>query len=135
MQQLRLLRPSLRLDLAQYRELEAFAKFGSDLEKSTQAQLQRGSRLVELLKQDQYAPMPVENQVVSIFAGTNGYLDGIPLEEVRRFEADLLETLQAREAGLLKEIAEKKELSEELTSKLHSLLKQFSESFSVQTGT
>jgi F-type H+-transporting ATPase subunit alpha len=125
---------SLRLDLAQYRELEAFAKFGSDLEKSTQAQLRRGSRLVELLKQDQYVPMPVENQVISIFAGTNGYLDKIPLEEVARFEAELLETMEARHADLLREIAEKKELTEESTKKLHEILKESSEAFSVPAG-
>ena len=77
----------LRMDLAQYRELEAFAKFGSDLDKATLAQLRRGSRLVELLKQGQYKPMPVEKQVVSLFAGTNGYLDEIPLEQVQRYEA------------------------------------------------
>ncbi|HMD14483.1 MAG TPA: F0F1 ATP synthase subunit alpha, partial [Bacteroidota bacterium] len=76
----------LRLDLAQYRELEAFAKFGSDLDKATQQQLTRGSHLVELLKQGQYVPMPVEKQVISIFAGTNGYLDEIPLDHVQRFE-------------------------------------------------
>ncbi len=125
---------SLRLDLAQYRELEAFAKFGSDLEKSTLAQLRRGSRLVELLKQDQYSPMPVENQVVSIFAGTKGYLDGIPLEEVRRFEGELLDAMEARHADLLREIAEKKELTEETTEKLHGILKEFSGVFSVPAG-
>jgi F-type H+-transporting ATPase subunit alpha len=125
---------SLRLDLAQYRELEAFAKFGSDLEKSTQAQLRRGSRLVELLKQDQFVPMPVENQVVSIFAGTHGYLDKIPLEEVRRFEGELLDAMEARHMDLLREVAEKKELTEEITKKLHGILKEFSEVFSVPSG-
>src|ERR1044071_4413426 len=79
----------LRLDLAQYRELEAFAKFGSDLDKATQAQLRRGSRLVELLKQGQFVPLPVEKQVVSLFIGTNGYLDEIPLLQVQRFEREL----------------------------------------------
>src|SRR5467141_709423 len=86
----------LRLDLAQYRELEAFAKFGSDLDKSTQAQLRRGSRLVELLKQGQYVPMPVEQQVVSIFVGTNGYLDEIPLQHVQRFERELLDLMELK---------------------------------------
>jgi F-type H+-transporting ATPase subunit alpha len=83
----------LRLELAAYRELEAFSKFGSDLDKTTLAQLRRGARLVELLKQDQYVPLAVEKQVVSLFAGTNGYLDEIPLEHVRRYEKELLETM------------------------------------------
>src|SRR5512135_1732832 len=87
----------LRIELAQYRELEAFAKFGSDLDKSTQQALRRGSRLVELLKQGQYVPMPVENQVVSIFVGTNGYLDGLPLEDVQRFEKELLEMMDLKQ--------------------------------------
>ena len=125
---------SLRLDLAQYRELEAFAKFGSDLEKSTVAQLRRGSRLVELLKQDQFVPMPVERQVVSVFAGTHGYLDETPLDEVRRFEGELLDAMEARHPDLLTEIAEKKELTEEITRKLHEILKEFSEAFSVPAG-
>jgi len=119
----------LRLDLAQYRELEAFAKFGSDLDKATLAQLRRGSRLVELLKQGQYVPMPVEKQVVSIFAGTNGYLDGIPLEEVERFEAEFLEMMDLRHADFLAEIAMKKDLTGEITAKLHEILKAFSTSF------
>ena len=119
----------LRLDLAQYRELEAFAKFGSDLDKATLAQLRRGSRLVELLKQGQYVPMPVEKQVVSIFAGTNGYLDSIPLEEVERFEAEFLEMMDLRHADFLAEIAMKKDLTGEITAKLHEILKAFSTSF------
>jgi F-type H+/Na+-transporting ATPase subunit alpha len=124
----------LRLDLAQYRELEAFAKFGSDLDKSTQAQLRRGERLVELLKQGQYAPVSVEHQVVSIFAGTNGYLDPIPVEDVARFESEYIELLELKHKDLLTEIAEKKELSDELTEKLHSILKDFSGSFKQSGG-
>ena len=119
----------LRLDLAQYRELEAFAKFGSDLHKSTLQQLRRGSRLVELLKQGQYAPMPVEQQVVSIFAGTNGYLDEIPLEHVSRFERELLEWMGMKGRDLLDAIVTKKDLTEELTKKLHDVLKQFTATF------
>ena len=119
----------LRLELAQYRELEAFAKFGSDLDKSTQQQLRRGSRLVELLKQGQYVPMPVENQVVSIFTGTNGYLDDVPLEHVQRFERELLESMALRQAPLLAEIAEKKDLTEEIQKQLHAIAKEFSASF------
>jgi len=115
----------LRLDLAQYRELEAFAKFGSDLDKATQAQLTRGSRLVELLKQGQYAPMPVEKQVVSMFAGTNGYLDEVPLAQVARFERELLEAMDLKYSDVLNEIVEKKDLSDQLTQKLHDVLKAF----------
>lgn len=119
----------LRLDLAQYRELEAFAKFGSDLDKSTQAQLRRGSRLVELLKQGQYNPMSVEDEIVVIFAGTNGYLDELPLEHVQRFEKEFLETMHLKHKDLLNEISEKKDLTESITNKLHSILKEFLASF------
>ena len=121
----------LRLELAQYRELEAFAKFGSDLDKSTLAQLRRGSRLVELLKQGQYVPMTVSKQVVSIFAGTNGYLDEIPLEHVGRYESELLEMMELKHGAILSEIAEKRDLSEEMTTKLKDLLGRFTESFKV----
>ena len=80
---------TLRLDLAQYRELAAFAQFGSDLDKASQAQLNRGQRLVEILKQGQYSPLPVEKQILIIFAGTNGYLDDLPVEQCRKFEEEL----------------------------------------------
>jgi len=119
----------LRLELAQYRELEAFAKFGSDLDKATLQQLRRGSRLVELLKQDQFEPMPVEKQVVSIFAGTNGYLDPIPVENVRRYERELLSLMDLRHADVLNEIADSKDLSPQITEKLNTILKDFSASF------
>jgi F-type H+/Na+-transporting ATPase subunit alpha len=119
----------LRIELAQYRELEAFAKFGSDLDKATLAQLRRGSRLVELLKQGQYVPMPVEKQVASLFAGTNGYIDDIPLEHVQRYERELLETLELKHADLLQSIAEKKDLTDDITVKLKAVLKDFTESF------
>jgi F-type H+-transporting ATPase subunit alpha len=121
----------LRLDLAQYRELEAFAKFGSDLDKATQQQLRRGSRLVELLKQGQYVPMQVEKQVVSIYAGTNGYLDEIPLEQVQRFESELLEKMELKHRDLLNEIADKKELTDDMQKKLNALLKEFVAAFKV----
>jgi F-type H+-transporting ATPase subunit alpha len=124
----------LRLELAQYRELEAFAKFGSDLDKATLAQLRRGSRLVELLKQGQYVPMSVEKQIVSIFAGTNGYLDEIPLEHVQRFEREFIELMELKYANILREIVEKKDLSDELTKKLREILQQFSDSFKVSVG-
>ena len=87
---------NLRLSLSQYRDLEAFAAFASDLDAASRAQLDRGARLVELLKQPQYDPFPVENQVVSIWAGSNGYLDDVPLEDISRFEHDFLEFLQRR---------------------------------------
>jgi len=119
----------LRLDLAQYRELEAFAKFGSDLDKATLQQLRRGSRLVELLKQGQYQPMPVEKQVVSIYAGTNGYIDEIPLEHVDRYEKELHELLDLKYPDLLTEIMEKKDLSEGITNRLNAILKDFAASF------
>jgi F-type H+-transporting ATPase subunit alpha len=121
----------LRLDLAQYRELEAFAKFGSDLDKTTLAQLRRGSRLVELLKQGQYVPMPVEDQVVSIFAGTNGYLDEIPLEHIQRFQRELLERMTLKHQNILNEIADTKDLADQVQQQLHSILKEFVEAFKV----
>lgn len=119
----------LRIELAQYRELEAFARFGSDLDKATLQQLRRGSRLIELLKQGQYLPMPVEKQVVSIFAGTNGFLDEIPVEHVQRYERELLEMMELKHADLLATIAEKKDLSEEIVTRLKSLLKEFTDTF------
>jgi F-type H+/Na+-transporting ATPase subunit alpha len=119
----------LRLDLAQYRELEAFAKFGSDLDKATQQQLRRGSRLVELLKQGQYVPMAVEKQVVGIFAGTNGYLDVIPLEDVQRYEREVLEFLEMKYPDILTTISGTKELSDATTNKLNEALKEFAGRF------
>jgi F-type H+-transporting ATPase subunit alpha len=120
----------LRLELAQYRELEAFAKFGSDLDKSTQQQLNRGARLVELLKQGQYAPVPVEEQVVAIFAGTNGFLDNIPVPNVRRYEIELLDFMRLRHQDVLDRIVTKKQLDEELTNTLKTILGTFTENFS-----
>ncbi len=121
----------LRLELAQYRELEAFAKFGSDLDKATQQALRRGSRLVELLKQGQYVPMPVEAQVVSIFMGTNGYLDEIPLYDVQRFEKEFLEMMELKHKDLLIAIAEQRDLTDEIQSKLHVAAKEFMAKFKV----
>ena len=115
----------LRLDLAQYRELEAFAKFGSDLDKATQQQLTRGQRLVEILKQDQYVPMPVEKQIAIIFAGTGGYLDDLPVEVVRRFEEEFLAYMETKHADILSEIAEKKVISDELRERLAKAVEEF----------
>jgi F-type H+-transporting ATPase subunit alpha len=120
---------TLRLDLAQYRELEAFSKFGSDLDKATQQQLTRGQRLVELLKQGQYVPMPIEEQVVIVYAGTQGYLDKVDMKNVRRYEHGLLEFMRLRHKDLLKGIAEKKELTTEITATLKTALQDFGESF------
>jgi F-type H+-transporting ATPase subunit alpha len=125
----------LRIDLAQYRDLAAFAKFGSDLDKATQAQLLRGSRLVELLKQGQYVPMPVEKQVVSIFAGTNGYLDEVPLEHVLRFERELLERMELKHPDILLIIAEKKDLSADTTDRLKNILREFTDAFKASVRT
>jgi F-type H+-transporting ATPase subunit alpha len=116
---------SLRLDLAQYREMAAFAQFGSELDKATQAQLARGVRMVELLKQGQYQPMPVENQVISIFAGTNGYLDDVPVNKVRQFEEDLLDYVKREHAKIQRDIVSKGKLDDELTAELKKILAAF----------
>ena len=119
----------MKLDLAQYRDLEAFARFGSDLDKATLAQLRRGSRLVELLKQGQYQMMPVEKQVASIFAGTNGYLDDIPAEEVARFEREFLEMMEIKHGALLQSITKTRDLGDDIVQQLNAILKDFTEAF------
>jgi F-type H+-transporting ATPase subunit alpha len=121
----------LRLDLAQYRAMEAFAKFGSDLDKATQAQLTRGERLVELLKQGQYVPMSTELQVLTLFAGTNGYLDEVPTAEVARFERELHESIQRKHRDVIEAIGETKDIGDELQKKLHVILKEFAQQFRV----
>jgi F-type H+-transporting ATPase subunit alpha len=120
---------TLRLDLAQYRELAAFAQFGSDLDKSTQAQLNRGARLVEILKQPQYQPVPVERQVAIIYAGTNGYLDKIPVSEVRAFETELYRFLESRAPEVFRGIAEKKQLDDQLKGALDVAVRDFAADF------
>ncbi len=120
---------TLRLDLAQYRELAAFAQFGSDLDKSTQLKLTRGERLVELLKQPQYQPMPVENQVVTLYAGTKGFLDEIPVEDVQKCEAALQEFMNTQKADVLKEIRETQALGEETEAKLVAAIEEFKKTF------
>jgi F-type H+-transporting ATPase subunit alpha len=119
----------LRLDLAQYRALAAFAQFGSDLDKTTQAQLTRGERMVELLKQGQFMPMPVEQQVVSIWAGANGYLDDVPVEAVRRFETDWLGYVAKNYAEVAHNIRTAKEISKEDDKRLHEACKAFKTQF------
>jgi F-type H+-transporting ATPase subunit alpha len=120
---------SLRLDLAQYRELAAFALFGSELDKASQQQLGRGKRLVEVLKQPQYKPVPVEKQVVIIFAGTTGLLDDLAVEQIRRFETELNKFLDSSQSALLQEIRTKKALDDQVKAKLNAVLKEFKDRF------
>ncbi|CAN5407769.1 F0F1 ATP synthase subunit alpha [soil metagenome] len=120
---------TLRLELAQFRALEAFAKFGSDLDKATLAQLARGERLVEILKQKQYSPVPVENQVILLYAATKGYLDAIPVENIKAYEAEVLNQMQSMHNDILTEIVAKKEITAELEEKLKKFLTDFTERF------
>jgi F-type H+-transporting ATPase subunit alpha len=113
---------TLRLDLAQYREVEAFSQFASDLDKATQAQLARGSRLVEALKQGQYEPVPVEKQILIIFAVSNGYLDDYPVESVRKYEKEMNTFLDSKYPELLGEIRTKRELTDDIRGKIISAL-------------
>ena len=125
---------SLRLDLSQYRELESFAAFASDLDATSKAQLERGARLVELLKQPQNQPVPVEEQVVAIFLGTGGHLDSVPVEDVRRFETEFLDHVRASEESILSEIRESQKLSEETENKLTKAIKEFKKGFAATGG-
>lgn len=120
---------TLKLDLAQFRELAAFAQFGSDLDKATLAQIERGKRMVELLKQDQYEPLPVEEQVAVIFAGANGHLDDIPVEAIRKFEVEYLRFIRDRKKDILSELREKKEISEDLKAKMNAACEEFKKGF------
>jgi len=119
----------LRLDLAQYNELAAFAQFGADLDKASQAQLTRGERLVELLKQDQYQPMPFERQVIAIFAGINGYLDDIPAARVREFEAGLLAQVSARHPDIVAQLVQSRAFDDALAARLTQAVMEFKASF------
>lgn len=121
---------TLRLTLAQFRELAAFAQFGSDLDKSTLAQIERGKRMVELLKQGQYAPLATEEQIIVLFAGANGFIDDIPVEAVRRFEEELLRHTKERGEDIKKDIREKKAIDESLKARLISFLEGFKKGFS-----
>ncbi|MGO9384441.1 MAG: F0F1 ATP synthase subunit alpha [Mycobacterium sp.] len=125
---------SLRLDLSQYRELEAFAAFASDLDATSKAQLERGARLVELLKQPQSRPMPVEEQVVSIFLGTGGHLDSVPVEDVRRFETELLDHIRASEEKILAIIRDTQKLDDETADALTEVIKKFKKGFAGSGG-
>jgi len=120
---------TLRLDLAQFRDLEAFAQFGSELDKSSLQQLERGKRLVELLKQKQYTPLPVEKQVLIIYAGTKGFLDDLPVDRVGDFEHELFAHLEGQEGSVLAQIAEKKALDDDLTAAIEKTLNDFKKRF------
>ncbi len=124
----------LRLDLSQYRELEAFAQFGSELDQATRDVLGRGERMVASLNQPQYAPWPLEEQVVAIYAGTNGYLDPIPVEDITRYQDELREHLRT-EGSIYAEVREKKEISDELGEKLGVELKKVADRFTPAEAT
>ena len=121
---------SLRLDLAQYREMAAFAQFGSDLDAATRKMLARGTRLVEVLKQDQYEPLPVERQIVIIYAGTNGYLDDVPESTIPRYESELARYIETTHADVYADIVGRGALDDDLTGRMDALLTEFNESFS-----
>jgi F-type H+-transporting ATPase subunit alpha len=123
---------TLRLDLAQYRELAAFAQFGSDLDKATQAQLTRGARLVEILKQPQYQPLPVERQVALVYAGTNGYLDNIALTDLRAFETELYKFIESRQPQVFSDIVSKKILDDQTKGALDAAVKAFAAEFAAR---
>jgi F-type H+-transporting ATPase subunit alpha len=124
----------LRLSLSQYRDLEAFASFASDLDPASRAQLDRGARLVELLKQPQYAPYPVEEQVVSIWAAGNGYLDDVPVEDVRRFESEFLDYLRHQQSGALQTIRETRDLPDDTVTALKDAVGEFRKGFQTSAG-
>jgi F-type H+-transporting ATPase subunit alpha len=124
----------LRLELSQYRELEAFAQFGSELDVQTQKTLARGERMVATLNQPQYDPWPMEEQVVAIYAGTQGYLDDIPVNQISRFQDELREHLRAEEA-ILREIRESGDLPDELAARLDAELEKFKHGFNVEEET
>jgi F-type H+-transporting ATPase subunit alpha len=120
---------TIKLELAQYREMEAFSQFASDLDAVTQRLLARGARLTELLKQPQYSPMPMEEQVVAIFAGVRGYLDGIAIAQINRFESQLLDQIRNRNADILTAIRDERAISEATETKLKSVMDAFAKSF------
>ena len=120
---------TLRLALAQYREMAAFAQFGSDLDAATQRQLNRGARLVEILKQGQYVPLPVEKQVVSIFAANNGYVDEYETSEIQRYEQEMISFMESNYADVLATLAEKKAIDDELEGKIKAALDEFKGQF------
>jgi F-type H+-transporting ATPase subunit alpha len=120
---------TLRLELAQYREMAAFAQFGSDLDQATQRQLNRGARLVELLKQGQYEPLPVEKQILIIYAGTNGFVDELPLSALKKYEQELYSFVEAKHPDLFADILKKRELDADLRAKMSKILEEFKRTF------
>ncbi|MCW2613359.1 MAG: synthase subcomplex alpha subunit, partial [Frankiales bacterium] len=124
----------LRLDLAQYRELEAFAAFGSDLDKASKAQLERGARLVELLKQGQYSPFPVAHQVLSIWAGTNGHLDDVPVQDVRRFEGELIDHVTRSQPEIFAAIEQTGKLGDDTVGQMEKAVADFKRQFTTFEG-
>ena len=124
----------LRLNLAQFRELEAFAAFGSDLDAASKAQLERGSRLVELLKQAQYEPQAMEREVISVWAGTTGRLDDVPVEDIRRFDAEFLDYVERNKAEILDAIRSTSDLSDDTVSVLEATIEEFKRQFSTSSG-
>ncbi len=120
---------TLRLDLAQYREMAAFAQFGSDLDAVTQAQLNRGARLVEILKQDQYKPLPVTIQVLAIYAVNKGYVDDYPTTTVQRYESEMIAFMEAQHAEIINELSEKNALDADLEGRINSALDEFKGQF------
>ncbi|SFD50625.1 F0F1 ATP synthase subunit alpha [Streptomyces aidingensis] len=125
---------SLRVDLAQYRELEAFAAFGSDLDAASKAALERGKRMVELLKQDQYNPYPTEDQVVSIWSGTNGLMDDVPAEEIRRFEKELLEHMHSAKSDLMRSIREGGKMADDTVQAIREAVTEFKKGYQTADG-
>jgi F-type H+-transporting ATPase subunit alpha len=123
---------TLKLDLAQFRELAAFSQFGSDLDKVTQNQLNRGQRLTEILKQPQFSPLSTEKQIIIIFAGTNGYLDDMKVEDIRAFEAGLYPYLDSAQSALLKDIVSKKSLDDDLRNRIKDALKEYKANYLAQ---
>ena len=120
---------TIKLELAQYREMAAFAQFSSDLDASTQKLLARGARLTQLLKQPQFKPYPVEEEVVAIYAGTRGYLDAVPVDDVNRYEAALLDSIRANGAEILEDIRTQKDLTAQIEERLKGFLDRFAKSF------
>jgi F-type H+-transporting ATPase subunit alpha len=119
----------LRLNLAQYREMAAFAQFGSDLDKATQMQLARGERLVEILKQPQYKPVPFEKQVLIIFAANNGFLDDYPVSALKRYEPELYTFFDTKKAAVIAELRDKKAIDDDLKAKLVAAMNEFKKEF------
>ena len=120
---------SIKLELAQYREMAAFAQFASDMDASTQQLLARGSRLVELLKQPQYSPLPMEEQVISIYSGVNGYLDKVSIENISKFETDLMNLIKSSHKDILKSIRDERALTDSTEEKLKKAIEEFLKTF------